>query len=415
MIHWAAPLTPLSGALPVASGEKLLTEVTVADGGVSGGSRRGHRLLSRGLSVPPAPPGSSSSDEQPSRFSSSVCLMSCWTMSTFFPQSRSRGGGGDSGGPGEELSPSWDGLLEVWGESGRRGGGLSDGDESPCLSLPDATPSQSPVSPLGSFFPLAGLSSCSPSSASSSSLVSSASGRLLSRLPFQLLLIPLYLLLGFLFFPPLLLLLPPLPLLLGLLQRPALLIPALLHLQQLPLVLLQPAQLGAQRLLAEAPGGEVSAGQPGRVGVGGEGLEDVAVGSGVGRVVAAVRQRSEACVREESGEGRLQEREVIKIDHRQQDSDSDSGIVGRLEVIRVLLWLLQSAPGWRRVRGFLPDTIGGLRLLLPTVDVLLLLETRRGVRLRERTGLLGLLGRLLQGEDARALGAALPCGASVAV
>jgi len=60
-------------------------------------------------------------------------------------------------------------------------------------------------------------------------------------------------------------------------------------------VLLQPAQLGAQRLLAEAPGWEVSAGQPGRVG-GGEGLEDVAVGSGVSRVIAAVRQRSEACV-----------------------------------------------------------------------------------------------------------------------
>lgn len=56
-------------------------------------------------------------------------------------------------------------------------------------------------------------------------------------------------------------------------------------------MLLQPAELGAQRLLAEAPGREVGAGQPRRGGGGGERFDEVAVGSGVRRVIAAVRVR----------------------------------------------------------------------------------------------------------------------------
>lgn len=168
------------GALPVASGEKLLTEVTVAEGGVSGGSMLGQRLLSRGLSVPPAPPGSTSREEQQSLFSIRVWLISCWTMSTFFPQSSSRGGdcSGDWGGQGEDLlSPSWEGLLDDGRES-ERGAGLSDNEESGCLSSSDATLSQcSPISWYDSSLSLLDCSSfiSSSSPSASSSLFSKAS------------------------------------------------------------------------------------------------------------------------------------------------------------------------------------------------------------------------------------------------
>ncbi|KAG7279703.1 hypothetical protein CRUP_011635 [Coryphaenoides rupestris] len=71
----------------------------VASGGLNwGSSRAGHTLASRGLRVPPAPMGSSSSGgaqqepAPPDADSSRVWLMSCCTRSTFWFQSSSWGG-----------------------------------------------------------------------------------------------------------------------------------------------------------------------------------------------------------------------------------------------------------------------------------------------------------------------------------
>lgn len=123
-----------------------------------------------------------------------------------------------------------------------------------------------------------------------------------------LLFVPLQFFLCLLLLLPLLLFSSPLPLLLGLLQWPALLLPALLQLQQLPLVLLQPAELRAPGLLPGAPGGEVGAAQLGRGDGGDVRFDDVAVDPGVRGVIAAVlvRQCREACVRERKQEAWLQ-------------------------------------------------------------------------------------------------------------
>jgi len=68
-------------------------------------------------------------------------------------------------------------------------------------------------------------------------------------------------------------------------------------------MLLQPAELRAQRLLPRVPGWKVSTGQLGQGDGGRERFDEVVVGSGVCRVITAVRVQysSEACVGEEVG------------------------------------------------------------------------------------------------------------------
>lgn len=114
----------------------------------------------------------------------------------------------------------------------------------------------------------------------------------------RLLFVPFDFFFSFLLLPPLLLLLPPLPLLLGLLQRPGLLLPAPLQLQQVSLVLLQPAQLRAERLLSYRPRGQVGTGESWQGASGGAaGRVDDITGGCVCRVMAAVRWCREACGR----------------------------------------------------------------------------------------------------------------------
>lgn len=99
----------------------------------------------------------------------------------------------------------------------------------------------------------------------------------------------------------------------------------MLQLQQLTLVLLQPADLRAQRLLPWTSRREVSTGQLRRCHGGAVGFDDVTVVSGVRGVIALVRLQecSEACVWEEVGR-KITVAWWYKTSHRQQHSESSA-------------------------------------------------------------------------------------------